>query len=293
MMFMLRAAGALLLLIAAPASAQPETPQAAVDGLIEADRAFAAIATAAADPATGLAPMFDADVVVPLGGRHISGRTAVLAAMRESPNFRDGRMSWTPIRAGVSADGLHGFTLGYITVEGAEPPRRDRKYLAYWVRRPDGWRAVVYRQFFRPPGEIATAMLAPSLPAASAARGDNAADERGLAAAEGAFSDLAQQIGLREAFRRNGRPDATNAGDQPTFRIGLDQVVAGFPEGETTARIHWSADRAIVAPSGDLGVTIGTIRPNGAVPEGQPAAIPFFTIWRRDGPDQPWRYVAE
>jgi ketosteroid isomerase-like protein len=293
MMFILRAAGALLLLIAIPAAARAETPQAAVEGLLEADRAFAAIAAAAADPANGLAPMFDADVVVPLGGRHVSGRTAVIEAMRESPNFRDGRMRWTPIRAGVSADGTHGFTLGYVTVDGAEPPRRDRKYLAYWVRRPDGWRAIVYRQFFRPPGEIDTAMLAPSLPAAGPAPPGDPAAERSLAAAEQAFSDLAQQVGLREAFGRNGRPDATHAGDQAAFRIGLDQIIADFPEGESATRIHWNADRAIVAPSGDLGVTIGTIRPNGAVQEGQPAAIPFFTIWRRDGPDEPWRYIAE
>ena len=57
--------------------------------------------------------------------------------------------------------------------------------------------------------------------------------------------------------------------------------------------VSWSADDVLVAPSGDFGVTFGMIRPNGPPPEGQPAAIPFFTIWMRDGPDQPWRYVAE
>ena len=77
------------------------------------------------------------------------------------------------------------------------------------------------------------------------------------------------------------------------FRVGLDAITAGFPEGETTSPLHWSTERAIAASSGDLGVSIGTIRRNGPVPEGQPASFPFFTIWRRDRPDAPWRYIAE
>jgi hypothetical protein len=49
----------------------------------------------------------------------------------------------------------------------------------------------------------------------------------------------------------------------------------------------------LVAPSGDLGISFGMIRPNQAPPPGQPAATPFFTIWMRDGPGDPWLYVAE
>jgi hypothetical protein len=26
---------------------------------------------------------------------------------------------------------------------------------------------------------------------------------------------------------------------------------------------------------------------------GAKQSFPFFTVWRRAGPDQPWRYVAE
>jgi hypothetical protein len=50
----------------------------------------------------------------------------------------------------------------------------------------------------------------------------------------------------------------------------------------------------IVAASGDLGVTIGMIRPNAPGADGKPQPpIPFFTIWRRDGLNGPWRYIAE
>jgi hypothetical protein len=56
--------------------------------------------------------------------------------------------------------------------------------------------------------------------------------------------------------------------------------------------VSWSADRAIVASSGDLGVTFGFIRPNAGRPEGA-GATPFFTIWRRADVNDRWRYIAE
>ena len=79
-----------------------------------------------------------------------------------------------------------------------EAARRHRKYLAYWIRRPEGWRVVAYRQVVRAPGDVSTAPLPPSLPGFTAApAGDVAAVEahqRSLAAAEQAFSDRAQQV---------------------------------------------------------------------------------------------------
>ena len=52
-------------------------------------------------------------------------------------------------------------------------------------------------------------------------------------------------------------------------------------------------DRVIVATSGDLGVTIGLIRPSQAPPEGAPPGFTFFTIWYRASPADSWRYIAE
>ncbi|HVH38096.1 MAG TPA: hypothetical protein VM757_05870, partial [Sphingomicrobium sp.] len=58
--------------------------------------------------------------------------------------------------------------------------------------------------------------------------------------------------------------------------------------------IHWAGDhKVLVASSGDLGITFGMIHRDQPPPAGQPASFPFFTIWRRAAPDQPWRYVAE
>jgi ketosteroid isomerase-like protein len=279
-----------LVFLSGPALAQQG--QAGVDALLAADRAFSARAAGAASAADGFAPMFDAEVVMPVGGAHVTGREAAIAAFRDSPAFREGRVSWTPVRGGISADGSHGFTYGYLTLTGGDPARRHRKYLAYWVRRPDGWRVAAYRQLPRPAGAVSLALLPASLPGA-AVPGTPAEHEASLAAAERAFSDRAQQVGLRAAFREYGREDAMNMYEGASFRVGLDAITQGFPEGVATSPLNWSTDRAIAAPSGDLGVSIGTIRSNAPVAQGEPSSFPFFTIWRRDRADAPWRYVAE
>lgn len=284
------------LLAAAPAAAQ--SAQAAVDALIAADRAFSAAAAAAPGVADGLAPMFDAGAVMPVpGSGHVAGRDAVIAAFRDSPAFREGRVSWTPVRGGISADGTQGFTFGYLTLTGGDPARRDRKYLSYWVRRAQGWRVAAYRQVVRPAGAVSLDLLPASLPGFAARPGAGpariAAHGRSLAAAEQAFSDRAQAVGLRAAFREYGRADAMNMSEGAVFSIGLEAITAGFPADATTSPVRWSTERSVVAASGDLGVSIGTIRRNGPLAAGEPAAFPFFTIWRRDRPDAPWRYIAE
>ena len=150
-----------------------------------------------------------------------------------------------------------------------------------------------YRQQVRQPGEVSKEMFAPSLPAFVAEPNDDqeriAEHNRSVATAEKSFSDRAQIVGLKQAFGEFGRPDAMNMYGGAGFAYGLDAVVAGFKE-EGPAKLHWSTERSFAASSGDLAVSIGTIKPNDPK---DGAGFPFFTVWRRDGPDKPWRYVAE
>ncbi|WP_162806348.1 hypothetical protein [Sphingosinicella terrae] len=283
-------------LCAGRAQAQADA-QAAVESLLAADRGFSAAAAQSADALAALSAMFDAAVVVPVPGRGlVSGRETVLAVYRDVPGWREGRLRWTPVRAGISADGMHGFTYGFATLAAGDPARRERKYLSYWIRRPEGWRVVAYRQVPRAAGEVSTEMMPASLPGftdmAVTGEVDVETHRRSLAAAEQAFSDRAQEVGLRTAFFEFGRDDAMNMSGGAGFRIGREAISAGMPEGSSSP-LRWSTEMSFVAASGDLGVSIGTIHANAPPPEGQPASIPFFTIWRRDAADQPWRYIAE
>lgn len=278
------------------------TPQAAVDELLAADRGFAA-EPASSDPIAKIATMLADDVMMPTPrGSFAQSRTEASDALRAA--FGAGRtaVQWTPVRGGISADGQQGFTFGYMTLSGPDTASIPLKYLSYWVKRPAGWRVVAYRIARRAPGQVSMSMMPPSLPerwvSPSPDSGMTASHRASLVAAERAFSDRAQVIGLGPAFVENGRADAMNMGGRSAaaFVVGAEaigqSVGAGAPQ--STSPVSWSADRAIVASSGDLGVTFGVIRPN-APPENAsaPPGFPFFTVWRRAGPGDRWRYIAE
>ena len=119
--------------------------------------------------------------------------------------------------------------------------------------------------------------------------------------AERAFSDEAQRSGLGPAFAQYGSADAMNMGgpDDTTFVLSAAAIGAMIGAGDEPggATLSWAPDHVLVATSGDLGVSIGFIVPHPpkdptAAPAG-PARFPFFTVWRRNSPTEPWRYVAE
>ena len=273
------------------------TPQAAVDSLLAADRAFSAM-SAKTDLVSGLSAMFDADIVMPIpAAKFARGRAQAVEALRVNPDNPTSRAEWTPIRGGVSADGRHGFTFGYMTIQPAGKPPLPAKYLAYWIRRPEGWRVLAYKRAPRPGGEVSLALLAPSLPLrlvpVATDQAHLVAQRKSLSDAERAFSDEAQSIGIGPAFAKHGRDDAMNMGAEAAFLLGAANIGGPAAPGETDSPVSWASDDVAVASSGDLGVSWGVIRPNEAVAGGQRPATAFFTIWRRDGPAQPWRYIAE
>ena len=278
------------------AEAPAPAPQAPLDELLAADRAFSDLASRT-NVVNAMAAMLDEGVLMPVpNGGFARGRADALNAIAASGRALSSRAEWAPVRGGLSADGRHGFSLGYMTVRVADGSVRLAKYLSYWVRRPEGWRVALYRRAPRPEGAVHPSMLPPALPGrvvAASPRGETIRGaERSLDAAERAFSDDAQRIGLGPAFARWGSADAANMGRGPAFRIGAAAIGADMPPAPPSP-VRWAPEGVLVAASGDLGVTWGWIRPNGVAAAGQPAAFPYFTIWRRAAPAAPWRYVAE
>ena len=279
-----------------------QSPQSVADELLAADRA-ASVAGAKTTVIPALIAMFAPDVAMqaPVVG-FARGLAAATEALRGNPDNIDGRIEWLPVRSGISADGQHGFTFGFMTLRRPDGTTVPVKYLAYWVKRDGRWEVAAYKRRLRPAGDVNTTVLAPSLPAQLQPVASDAATLAGhrqsLIAAEQAFSDEAQMIGIGAAFAKYGSADAMNMGgpNYAIFVMGADAIgkAVGGTEPSSTSPVNWSADSAIVASSGDLGVTFGYIRQNapaGTSPAQPP--VPFFTIWRRANPTAPWRYVAE
>jgi len=276
------------------------SPSKVVDELLAADRAFSA-ASAKTDLVTGLTAMFADDVVIPMPpGQFVEGRKAVVDALRTNADNLTAKTDWTPAGGGVSSDGQHGFTFGYMAIHRADGGELALKYLAYWVKRPEGWRVAVYKRARADAAPASPARIAAALPEKIVApTTDAAAIERArksLDGAERAFSDEAQKIGLGPAFVKFGRADAVNLGRPEDTMVvtGADNIgrMVGESYGPGASPVSWAPERVIVASSGDLGVTIGWITPNSA-DVNRPPRNPFFTIWRRADPGGPWRYVAE
>ena len=291
-------------ILPAPARAQKvaATPAAAVEELLQADREFSR-KSATMKAIDALPPMFADEVIVPQSaGTFAEGKAAVVEAMRKNPANVNGTVTWEPIRGGISADGMHGFTYGYMTSRGEGLPETPLKYMSYWVKKPEGWRVVAYKRAPRAAGEVSTAVMAPALPPKLVAPTTNEATikafSESLGNAEHSFSDESQKIGLGPAFEKYGSADAVNMGGpaSPAFVLGsaeIGKAVSGGGPPEPSP-VSWSADKkVIVASSGDLGITLGVIRGNAPDANGNRAAFSFFTIWRRNSPTDRWLYVAE
>lgn len=284
---------AALVVAASPALAQSRGARDPVTELLHADREHAKRAQLV-NVVDALGAMFAADVVLSAAGAFHFGRDAALTQLRGVPENLTGRLEWAPVRGGISGDGQHGFTYGFMTLVRADSTRVPLKYVAYWVRGPDGWKVAVYRRVRRADGAVSTAMREPSLPERNVDVTRDAAViaryAREVGDAERNFSALAARIGLGPAFRRNAAPDAMNVGgaQNADFLYGPDAIGAGVGAGQDgPSTLTWGPDTVLVASSGDLGVTIGHI----VVPETPPRRIPFFTVWKKV--DGVWKFVAE
>ncbi len=232
-----------------------QSPQSVADELLAADRA-ASVAGAKTTVIPALIAMFAPDVAMqaPVVG-FARGLAAATEALRGNPDNIDGRIEWLPVRSGISADGQHGFTFGFMTLRRPDGTTVPVKYLAYWVKRDGRWEVAAYKRRLRPAGDVNTTVLAPSLPAQLQPVASDAATLAGhrqsLIAAEQAFSDEAQTIGIGAAFAKYGSADAMNMGgpNDAIFVMGADAIgkAVGGTEPSSTSPVNWSADSAIVA----------------------------------------------
>lgn len=282
-----------LFFCALPAQAGPASPSAAVNELLETDRQFSEDG-AGQNIADAIGAMMAPDAMMPVPPSSFAkGKQAIIDSLRANPANANATAEWAPVRGGVSADGLQGFTYGFMIIHIPDEPDRRAKYLSYWIKLQDGWRVRGYKRAISPPGDVSTALRAPALPPVmlperpSPQLVDKYRDD--LAARERAFSDRAHDVGLRQAFVEFGSSDAMNmTTGSPDFVYGNVAISEGLPA-DVPSPVIWGPDEGVtVSSTGDLGITFGYIRFTE-----QLGQIPFFTIWRRPRTSDPWLYVAE
>jgi len=281
-----------LFLCAAPAPAAQATPAAAVTELLNADRQFSADGEDD-NIADAIGAMMTSDAMMPTPqGNFAEGKVAIIAALKANPANANATAEWAPVRGGISADGLQGFTYGFMTIHIPDQPDRRAKYLSYWVKESDGWKVRGYKRAGSPPGPVSTAVRPPAVPPRmlperpSSQIVDNYRES--LADREIAFSDRARMVGLQRAFLEFGSADAMNMGAGSDFTFGNVAISQGLPP-DVPSPVIWAPDEGVVVSStGDLGVTFGFIRTTD-----QSSAFPFFTVWRRAKQNDQWLYVAE
>jgi hypothetical protein len=274
-----------------PLPAAGANPAQAAADLLAADRAFSDSA-ASGSVVNGFARMFAPDVQLIAGARITNGRDSAAAMLSTNPVNVASSARWWPVRVGVSADGTHGFSLGYMDVSKGDSVVARAKYIAYWVRRDGQWRVLAYKRNVRPPGTFSRTVLPPSLPTGSVPHKSSAEHVAELRAIEVAFSDSGKRD-LPAAFRFFAAPDANHFGgpNDVEYLTGPDAIARGIRgDGAPGPQIAWAPSVTFVSPAGDLGVNAGFISfiENGTARQGGP----FMTIWRRT-PGGVWRYIAE
>jgi ketosteroid isomerase-like protein len=271
------------------AAAVAPTGKALITSVVDADRAFAAVATQSTY-ADALLSALEEDGVL-FVEQQVRGR--IWAKWSGAPK---GKFSWEPSWAAVSSAGELGVTSGPIAYAAPAPDSSwTGQYVTVWARTGSAWQAALTMAIKGSAGS--TVAFAPHVPAGDgrpkggpgareASRATLLIADRGLAAA-------AMASGSPVAIPRVAASDARllRAGALPY--VGPDAMRAGLAahDDHDGIRTVWQTRDVRMARSGDLGAAYGTYErqnPSGGVVEGGT----YLRVWERQ-PDGGWRILVD
>lgn len=257
------------------------------EALLAADRSLSD-KTAAAGLLNGFVPALTEDAAylypgAPLlrGGNHIREFLATADSLI--------KVTWSPAFADVSADAQLGYSYGFTRSEGVGGAGgaggARGKYLACWRKTGDAWHLAAYA--------ITPPVVVPDSAGPWAARGALSAQVRGRAAgaelmsADSAFAALSVKSGAKTAFLAYAAENAISLGGGAQLTEGREAIGAGFDGFPAAAVLEWWPVAAQIAPSGDLGCTVGEARISSLKHYSK-----YLTIWRRQQGGA-WKFVAD
>lgn len=247
------------------------------DALLAADRSLSD-KTAAQGMVQGFLPnMTEGAAYLYPGAPLLRGTDQIRTFLETSDSIV--RQTWAPAFADVSADGSVGYTFGWTRAGGMRG-----KYLACWRKTGNAWRLAAYAST-RPtvPDTVTLALASNALGAQVRGR----ADPRELLHADSAFAALSVTNGAKNAFLAFAAEEAISFGGGAQMTQGRQAIGAGFDGFPAGAVLEWWPVAAEIAPSGDLGCTVGEAR----IPSLNHYSK-YLTIWRRQH-DGTWKFVAD
>lgn len=247
--------------------------------LLAADRALAD-RTQSAGVRGFLPALSDSAAFLYPGAPLLRGARDIRAFVTALPAESIGRVTWTPAFADVSSDGTLGYTYGWTRSSGGRG-----KYLACWRKNDGSWRLIAYAR--------TTPVAVPDSFSPPARRGDpgplvrGRADPTELRRADSAFAALSVAQGAKSAFLAYAAADAVSFGGGPQITEGRDAIGAAFDGFPSGAVLEWWPVGAEIAPSGDLGCTVGEARITSLHHFSK-----YLTVWQRQA-DGSWQFVAD
>lgn len=264
-----------LTLISASAPADRSSDR---DALLAADQSLSQ-KTATAGLVEGFVPALadDALFLYP-GAQLLRGSSQIRAFLASSDSLL--KPTWSAAFADVSADGRLGYSFGWTKQEGGRG-----KYLACWKKSGGTWRLAAYA-VTRPSAvsDSSTPVLSQS---ALSRQVKGRSDPHEVLQADSAFAALSVASGAQTAFLAYAADNAISFGGGAEITQGRAAIGAnfnGFPAG---AVLEWRPVAAQIAPSGDLGCTVGEARISSLNHYSK-----YLTIWRRQA-DKSWKFVAD
>ena len=243
--------------------------------------------------ATRAAYFADDIVFLRPGAPAVFGRDNVMSFLAANAG-PGGASAWQPVGAGLSRDGLSGYTFG-IAVHGSvdgRAPGIDR-YIAFWTRRRGTeWKISAFAEVgaASPSATVqpASGTTIPVRSGNSAAAGDAASIIR----ADSEFAESSSLLGPATAFADAVAPDGVVFAG-PQVLVG-PRAIHDYYEQQRGTSIIWHPTYAVAAGSRDLGFSIGESVVTSRGPSG--AAVQRFgkylTVWRRQ-PNGEWKFVVD
>ncbi len=188
--------------------------------------------------------------------------------------------TWSPVFADVSADGRLGYTYGWTRAGSSRG-----KYLACWQKTGNAWRLAAYAS--TRPVPVPDSIAPQPISGALAAQVRGRPDPGELLHADSAFAALSVASGAKTAFLAFSADDAISFGGGAQITEGREAIGAGFDGFPAGAVLEWWPVAAEIAPSGDLGCTVGEARISSLHHYSK-----YLTIWRRQRGGI-WKFVAD